>query len=515
MAIEDITREAVLVVLAEHDRLGLEAFCERYGFERAREFVITEKGQKYGTRVVTAAAHGRLAGRSVLRAEDVVDDEIVNRRMELLGFHVSELRPPPWTREELLLACSLLFENNRKALRATDQPVKDLSALLKRLPFHPPEDRGHRFRSANSVQRKLYDLMTGLPTYGKVETRAGQLDREIVQAFLDDETAMHAEAAAIRAAHDPAKAWALFCAMGERKYGGNTGYADVLGTQYVYDNKVANHQRVRVGDLVVVRDDVEVHGVGRIHRIEQQAGVTKLRRVCPTCGSGRFDERKVQRPRYRCRTESCRMEFDEARELSVEVTQFIAFYGGSWRPLDGALEPQDLKDILRDRADQNAIRLVDQRSLQDLLARLVVHVPASTPGHATSLGTSPRGGHRVAPTKIRNGQGPFRKELLKRYGSVCAVTGACPVEVLQAAHIAGFAEHETHDLEEGVLLRADVHLLFDNSLLAVDPDTWRVVLSPALGAYPAYTELAGAEFIKGPSPEAIRQHFNKVTATWT
>jgi hypothetical protein len=94
-------------------------------------------------------------------------------------------------------------------------------------------------------------------------------------------------------------------------------------------------------------------------------------------------------------------------------------------------------------------------------------------------------------TKVRNGQGPFREALLKKYGAVCAVTGPCPVELLQVAHLTGFAEHETHELDEAVLLRADVHLLLDNGLLAVDPDTWRVVLAPSLGRYEAYAELEG------------------------
>ena len=66
-----------------------------------------------------------------------------------------------------------------------------------------------------------------------------------------------------------------------------------------------------------------------------------------------------------------------------------------------------------------------------------------------------------------------------------------------------------------MLLRADVHLLFDNDLLAVDPTTWRVVLAPSLSDYPAYSDLDGAEFAEGPSPKAITEHFIAVTATWT
>jgi predicted restriction endonuclease len=74
---------------------------------------------------------------------------------------------------------------------------------------------------------------------------------------------------------------------------------------------------------------------------------------------------------------------------------------------------------------------------------------------------------------------------------VCAVTGSCPTEVLQAAHIRRFAEHETHELDEGVLLRAEIHLLFDNGQFVIDPDTWQVVLAPSLAGYEAYAGLAG------------------------
>ncbi|MEU6269249.1 HNH endonuclease [Saccharopolyspora shandongensis] len=511
---EGITADLVRAAVSEHDELGLASFCRRYGFDRGREYVITADGRRYGTKVIFAAAHGLLPGRAPLLPHEVAEDEFVNAAFEREGFAVSELRPPTWTRAELVLACSLLFKNGKKALRATDQQVKELSALLQRLPLHAPEDRGRQFRSANSVQRKLYDLMTRLPSYAKAETRAGQLDRVVLQAFLDDEEAMHDEAVAIRAAHTVPKAWAMFSSE-ERKYGGNTGYDDVLGVQYVYDNKVSNYRRVEVGDLVVIRDVAEVHGVGRIHRIEQQAGVTKSQLVCPKCDSGRFDERKVQRPGYRCRTATCLTEFDEPKKKFVEVTQFVAFYGGFWRPLDGAIEPSDLKSALLDKADQNAIRSVDPHKLQAMLSELSVQLPP-TPSRGGGTKRSPlRGGRRQATTKVRNGQGTFRKELLKKYGAVCAVTGACPVEVLQAAHLKGFAEHETHELDEGVLLRADVHLLFDNGLLTVDPESWRVVLAPSLDDFHVYAELAGVEFVRGPSPEAIRKHFDDVTAMWT
>ncbi|MDA3625989.1 HNH endonuclease signature motif containing protein [Saccharopolyspora sp. WRP15-2] len=534
VTVEDITADQVRRAVSEHDELGLPEFCRRYNFDLGRDYVITEDGREYGTKVILAAAHGLLPGREPLLPHQVGDDETVNGVLQREGFEVKKLGPPSWTREELVLACSLLFKNGRKALRATDQQSIELSALLQRMPFHAKEKRGHKFRSPSSVQRKLNDLMTSLPSYKKAKTRAGKLDRVVLQEFLDDEDAMHAEAAeiaeralpeeqaeahaALESSDEPevpagSKAWAMFSAE-QRKYSGNTGYDDVLGVQYVYDSKVPNYRRIKVGDLAVIRDDAEVHGVGRIHRIEQRDGVTKSQLVCPDCESGKFDVRAKRRPKYRCRTETCKREFDEPKERLVEVTQFAAFYGGFWRPLDGAIASDELKATFLDGADQNAIRSVDPGKLQAMLSDLSVKLPPVPPRNGTSRRNPPRGGHRPATTKARNGQGTFRKELLKTYGASCAVTGPCPVEVLQAAHIKRFAEHETHELDEGVLLRADVHLLFDNGLLAVDPESWRVVLAPSLKDFPAYAELADAEFVRGPSPEVVGDHFAVVTESW-
>ncbi|WP_439659087.1 DUF4365 domain-containing protein [Lentzea sp. HUAS TT2] len=116
--------------------------------------------------------------------------------------------------------------------------------------------------------------------------------------------------------------------------------------------------------------------------------------------------------------------------------------------------------------------------------------------------------------KTRRRQLNLRQKLLMRYGTRCAVTGISPVELLEAAHIAPSERRIEHGVDDSALLRADIHRLFDAGLMAVDPETWRVVLAPKLHANPAYADLAGAPFAEGPSPEAIRRHFNEVTTFW-
>lgn len=94
------------------------------------------------------------------------------------------------------------------------------------------------------------------------------------------------------------------------------------------------------------------------------------------------------------------------------------------------------------------------------------------------------------------------------------MTGPCLAELLEAAHIIPFHLNRTHKVDEGVLLRSDVHTLFDLGLIAVDPDTWQVVVAPSLMDVPAYSSLAGRPFAEGPSREAIRRHFAEATADW-
>ncbi|MGY4740878.1 HNH endonuclease [Streptomyces sp. ATMOS53] len=75
---------------------------------------------------------------------------------------------------------------------------------------------------------------------------------------------------------------------------------------------------------------------------------------------------------------------------------------------------------------------------------------------------------------VRRGQDAFRRALVRRYGMICAVTGPAPAEVLQAAHLRAFAITEQHREEEGILLRSDIHHLFDSGLLAIRPDDFIV-----------------------------------------
>lgn len=105
-----------------------------------------------------------------------------------------------WTRDEIILACALVSENEWRGARASEPAVQELSDLLRRAPIHPATDRDGAFRSPNSVQRKTFDIATQHPDYGGKQTKGNRLDRVVLRSFLDDLEPMRAVARAIRLA---------------------------------------------------------------------------------------------------------------------------------------------------------------------------------------------------------------------------------------------------------------------------------------------------------------------------
>ena len=75
---------------------------------------------------------------------------------------------------------------------------------------------------------------------------------------------------------------------------------------------------------------------------------------------------------------------------------------------------------------------------------------------------------RVA--RVRLGQGGFRAMVTHVYKGTCAVSGDHTLPALDAAHIVGVADGGPHEIGNGLLLRADIHRLYDQHLVTVTPD---------------------------------------------
>ena len=109
----------------------------------------------------------------------------------------------------------------------------------------------------------------------------------------------------------------------------------------------------------------------------------------------------------------------------------------------------------------------------------------------------------------RRGQGVFRDNLRKRYGDRCLVTGCKVLAVLEAAHISPYLGEADNHPENGLLLRADIHTLFDLDLLGIEPEALRVELHPDVSK--EYGQFAGKTLacvkVDRPSTKALQQRY--------
>jgi hypothetical protein len=126
------------------------------------------------------------------------------------------------------------------------------------------------------------------------------------------------------------------------------------------------------------------------------------------------------------------------------------------------------------------------------LARLLkraIRMGEGTPGLPTEVirefGEAPNDDLTKLQTyarRIRRGQVKFRAKLLHLYGNKCAISGWAPARVLDAAHISRHADTGLNHSSNGLLLRTDLHVLFDEGLLRINPTTMKVELDKALRA---------------------------------
>ena len=120
----------------------------------------------------------------------------------------------------------------------------------------------------------------------------------------------------------------------------------------------------------------------------------------------------------------------------------------------------------------------------------------------------------IAEIVRRRGQPKFRRALLEAYAGKCAVSG-CEVEtVLEAAHIVAYAGDQTNKVSNGLLLRADIHTLFDLGHLKIDVNAVIHLHEGLTGTI--YSQYNGkkvqfpVDAAKAPHPNALAMKFGQV-----
>lgn len=318
--------------------------------------------------------------------------------------------------------------------------------------------------------------------------------------------------------HTGRGAWLLLAAGDERGHGGNFGYDDQFDAYYSWDSNVPNHKTIAIGDLIAVWDMHQLLGASVIENIERSHATKSLSR-CPECRTTRISPPGPRRLAFRCM--KCKSEFPLPAPDVVEVVKYVARYDAAWTSLEGVLTAQQLRELAVNPREFNSMRALNwpafQASLTEkrhylALDRIATRAPdLSWPGPGLPT-VETQSGHTKALVRVRRGQQDFRVNTLLRQGSVCAFTGTAPERALEAGHLYSYAELGTHFEHGGLMLRRDIHTLFDDGLLAIDPTRLHISVDEQLRAYPQYARLDG-ERLTVPLVEAqvdwLEKHWNE------
>ncbi|MGY4684403.1 HNH endonuclease [Micromonospora aurantiaca (nom. illeg.)] len=284
------------------------------------------------------------------------------------------------------------------------------------------------------------------------------------------------------------RAWLMLAVGADRQHGGNDGYDDDPDVHYSWDDTVPNARTVAVGDRIVLWDREAVIGASLIEEIET-GHAEKILYRCPRCNRADIKRRKRQSPQFRCFP--CSDTFDVATTRVERVETFRSRHDANWVDLGRCLDGRTLRSLCVSPKSQLSMRPLVWDAFVEALRSAGRGRGATFLEDATRWVQSRPEGHRPARVRVRVGQRGFRQRLLASFGPVCAFTGPGPVAALEAAHLYSYAAVGQHHDDGGLLLRRDVHRLFDQGDIAVDPDTLTISLRDELASYPAYTPLQG------------------------
>lgn len=158
----------------------------------------------------------------------------------------------------------------------------------------------------------------------------------------------------------------------------------------------------------------------------------------------------------------------------IIIVNPIFFDEPDWIPQPDDWPPRNLRPMRYGLESGEGARV-----WQECVARMASHMSAVKEGPVLHVSEARARYGAEMVIQPRLGQGAFRVAVTDAYQRACAITGEHSLPALDAAHIKPFALDGPHETRNGLLLRSDVHKLYDHGYIGVTPD-YRVRISSRL-----------------------------------
>ena len=169
-------------------------------------------------------------------------------------------------------------------------------------------------------------------------------------------------------------------------------------------------------------------------------------------GTNSFEELMRRIKKYRGRND---IDGDNALIGCIILAEPFFFEKEDWIPV-----PEDWSSNIVQGKTYETNTEIGNRLYHQVISHLGAGISSNnqSPRFATSL------------TSHRLGQGAFRVVVTEAYQRRCAISGEKTLPVLQAAHIKPYTQDGPHDVKNGLLLRSDLHTLFDDGYITLTND---------------------------------------------
>lgn len=260
---------------------------------------------------------------------------------------------------------------------------------------------------------------------------------------------------------------------------------------YSFNDHTPHHRQVAVNDLFFLRNRDRLLTVGRVQRIEVDRIDKNIQR-CPTCGTAQLGVRSTRAVSYRCLHGH---EFLHPLASVRDSTEYKAHFALDYIDISATIETAELRPFELTNSRQLALRPGDLDGLLRYVARRDRNAAAIFRAWLAERNVrladdeaddddgsdllDPRE-RQLTAVRIRRGRRPLREDLFRRYGARCMISGCKVAALLEAVQIQQTSDAKFKNPTNGLILRSDLHTLFDLNLVGIDPDRLTVAIHPSL-----------------------------------
>ncbi len=297
----------------------------------------------------------------------------------------------------------------------------------------------------------------------------------------------------------------------------------VTPTTYTYQTNDRSKKQIAANDILFLRDEKRLLAVAHVQSVSTRES-ERIVATCPVCGVAKIETRKKRDIPYRCFNGH---QFSVRTEERHPTVVHTAYFAHECLRVTAPIEPLELRPFEATSSRHVKLRLADIAGICGYVARrdhnvapiLMTWLRSRTleltdrEADTATISPLPAVDESERPfqaIRARRGITSFRDKLINRYGPRCMISGCGVLALLEACHVGKYRGPEDNHPANGILLRSDLHTLFDLDLIGVNPDDAVVAIHPDL-ANTEYAKFAGTRILpvadKGIDARALRSRW--------